>query len=264
MGLSPIGDSSASRIESLTQSPSPEACSPPTTPSWPSATPLGRGASASSGSGLRAAADRAATDGTFEPARAAIATSHHRARVRHGQAAPSAVEGRPTRSLKLRRATASRVRDQVVVTFFPAPHSYTGEDVVEISAHGSPVVLRGILRRAIDAGRAARRARRVHAARVSQRQARSDAGGSRGRLIDAVTPLQARAAFDQLEGTLTAAIARDRGGSVRSDGAARSVARFSGEGYHFVGRCTRPRRRLAICAMRVSRSCSAAARARAH
>ena len=29
----------------------------------------------------------------------------------------------------------------VVVTYFPAPHSYTGEDVVEISAHGSPVVL---------------------------------------------------------------------------------------------------------------------------
>ena len=49
-------------------------------------------------------------------------------------------------------------------------------------------------------------------------------------LIDAATPLQARAAFDQLEGTLTRAIARDRCGAVRSDRAARSVGRFSGRG----------------------------------
>jgi tRNA modification GTPase len=35
--------------------------------------------------------------------------------------------------------------DQVVVTLFRAPHSYTGEDVVEISAHGSPFTLRKIV-----------------------------------------------------------------------------------------------------------------------
>ena len=49
-------------------------------------------------------------------------------------------------------------------------------------------------------------------------------------LIDAVTPLQARAAFDQLDGTLTRAIARDRRGAVRSDRAARGVGRFSRRG----------------------------------
>jgi tRNA modification GTPase len=42
------------------------------------------------------------------------------------------------------RRTVSDAIDQVVVTYFPAPHSYTGEDVVEVSAHGSPVVLRAI------------------------------------------------------------------------------------------------------------------------
>jgi tRNA modification GTPase len=43
------------------------------------------------------------------------------------------------------RSDATRARgDEVVVTFFPAPRSYTGQDVVEISAHGSPVVLHGI------------------------------------------------------------------------------------------------------------------------
>ena len=49
-------------------------------------------------------------------------------------------------------------------------------------------------------------------------------------LIDAVTPLQARAAFDQLQGTLTRDDRRDRCRAVRADRAARSVDRFSGRG----------------------------------
>src|SRR5436309_1296620 len=53
-----------------------------------------------------------------------------------------------------RRATFTRSHavDQVVVTYFPAPHSYTGEDVVEVSAHGSPVVLRTIVEKAATCG----------------------------------------------------------------------------------------------------------------
>ena len=78
--------------------------------------------------------------------------------------------------------------------------------------------------------RAARRARRVHAARVSQRQARSRSGGSGRRSDRRRTPLQARIAFDQLEGTLTDAHRGDRRALVRSDRAARGVARFSGRG----------------------------------
>ena len=38
-----------------------------------------------------------------------------------------------------------RAVDQVVVTWFAAPHSYTGEDVVEISGHGSPLLLQEIV-----------------------------------------------------------------------------------------------------------------------
>ena len=49
-------------------------------------------------------------------------------------------------------------------------------------------------------------------------------------LVDAVTPLQARAAMDQLEGTLTVAIAADRRGALRSVRAARGVARFRRRG----------------------------------
>src|SRR5688500_4389722 len=53
-----------------------------------------------------------------------------------------------------RHATVTRIRatDEVVATYFPAPHSYTGEHVVEISAHGSPVVLQAIVASAIAAG----------------------------------------------------------------------------------------------------------------
>ena len=42
--------------------------------------------------------------------------------------------------------------DEAVVTYFRAPHSYTREDVVEIAAHGSPVLLQQIVRQASAAG----------------------------------------------------------------------------------------------------------------
>ena len=124
--------------------------------------------------------------------------------------------------------------DEVVATFFPAPHSYTAEDVVEISAHGSMALLREILRAAIGAG--ARLAepgeftlRAFLNGRLDLVQAEAVAD-----LVDAVTPLQARVAFDQLEGTLTRAIgAIDR---ELFDLAARLEASvdFPDEGYHFV------------------------------
>ena len=134
-----------------------------------------------------------------------------------------------------RPALPARRSDQVVVTFFPSPASYTGEDVVEISAHGSPVVLSSILRRAIDAG--ARLAepgeftlRAFLNGKIDLIQAEAVAD-----LIDAVTPLQARAAFDQLEGTLTGAI-----GGIESDlfdviAKLEASLDFPDEGYHFVG-----------------------------
>jgi tRNA modification GTPase len=43
-----------------------------------------------------------------------------------------------------------RAIDQVVVTFFERPRSYTAEDVIEISCHGSPVVLGYCMQRAVE------------------------------------------------------------------------------------------------------------------
>jgi tRNA modification GTPase len=130
--------------------------------------------------------------------------------------------------------SGDRAIDQVVVTYFPAPHSYTGEDVIELSAHGSPVVLRSIVESAMAA--TARLAepgeftlRAFLSGRIDLMQAEAVAD-----LIDAVTPLQARAAFDQLEGTLTRTIA-DLDASL-FDLIARLEASvdFPDEGFHFI------------------------------
>src|SRR5687767_5905917 len=126
------------------------------------------------------------------------------------------------------------VRDRVVVTFFNAPRSYTGEHVVEISAHGSPVVLNAIVRAAVDAG--ARLAepgeftlRAFLNGKLDLVQAEAVAD-----LIDAVTPLQARAAFDQLEGTLTTAIAAIEAQLFDLMARLEASLDFPDEGYHFV------------------------------
>ncbi|HLU20549.1 MAG TPA: tRNA uridine-5-carboxymethylaminomethyl(34) synthesis GTPase MnmE, partial [Pusillimonas sp.] len=43
--------------------------------------------------------------------------------------------------------------DAGIVLFFPAPHSYTGEDVLELQGHGGPAVMRRLLQRCLEAGR---------------------------------------------------------------------------------------------------------------
>jgi tRNA modification GTPase len=143
-------------------------------------------------------------------------------------------ELRPRHATLTETYNGTRAIDQVVVTYFSAPHSYTGEDVVELSAHGSPVVLQEIVESAMAAS--ARLAepgeftlRAFLNGRIDLMQAEAVAD-----LIDAVTPLQARAAFDQLEGTLTRAIA-DLDASL-FDLIARLEASvdFPDEGFHFI------------------------------
>ena len=69
----------------------------------------------------------------------------HRDRAAADRARPQPLEPRhATLARTIGRTPAPSI--SVVVTYFQAPHSYTGEDVVEISAHGSPVLLRAIVR----------------------------------------------------------------------------------------------------------------------
>jgi tRNA modification GTPase len=140
------------------------------------------------------------------------------------------------RALEPRHATYAHIPacDQVVATFFPAPRSYTGEDVVELSAHGSPVVLSGIVSAAMRGG--ARLAepgeftlRAFLNGRIDLPQAEAVAD-----LINAVTPLQARAAFDQLQGTLTDAIGEIDARLFDLIARLEASVDFSEESYHFV------------------------------
>ena len=50
------------------------------------------------------------------------------------------------------RAADGAVMDNGIVLFFPAPHSYTGEDVLELHGHGGPVVMQMVLARAVELG----------------------------------------------------------------------------------------------------------------
>src|SRR5688572_14324865 len=50
------------------------------------------------------------------------------------------------------RISSNDTFDRAVVTWFQAPASYTGEDVIEISMHGSPALLQSIVKGAMDAG----------------------------------------------------------------------------------------------------------------
>ena len=124
--------------------------------------------------------------------------------------------------------------DRAVVTFFPAPHSYTGEDVLEISAHGSPVLLRAIVDAAMRAGaRLAEPGEFTFRAFLRERIDLVQAEAVRD-LVDAVTPLQARAAFDQLEGTLTASIREIDTALFDLSAKLEASLDFPEEGYHFV------------------------------
>lgn len=97
--------------------------------------------------------------------------------------------------------------DQAVVTAFQAPHSYTGEDVIEIAAHGSPVVLQTVLRGAIVAGaRLAGPGEFTQRAFLNRRIDLTQAEAIHD-LIAAQTLEQARMAAQQLGGALSRRVA---------------------------------------------------------
>ena len=97
--------------------------------------------------------------------------------------------------------------DQVVVAFFQAPRSYTAEDLVEISCHGSPVVLRHAVERALRAGaRLAEPGEFTLRAFLRGRIDLPQAEAVRD-LIDATTLYQARIAAQQVGGSVSRRIA---------------------------------------------------------
>ncbi len=118
---------------------------------------------------------------------------------------------RPSASLEHARALLAEVIDpestqkidEALVTYFARPRSYTGEDLVEIAAHGSPVVLELLVRLALRAGaRLARPGEFTERAFLAGRLDLTQAEAVRD-LIEAQTLYQARIAAEQMGGALS-------------------------------------------------------------
>src|SRR5207302_1111524 len=91
----------------------------------------------------------------------------------------------------------------VVVTYFAKPHSYTTDDIVEISTHGSPVVLRHVVEMALARGaRLAAPGEFTMRAFLNGRLDLTQAEAVRD-LIESQTLFQAKVAAQQLEGALS-------------------------------------------------------------
>ncbi len=100
------------------------------------------------------------------------------------------------------QGAGSRI-DEVVVTYFAKPHSYTTDDIVEVSAHGSPVVLRHIVELCLARGaRLAEPGEFTMRAFLNGRIDLTQAEAVRD-LIDSQTLYQAKVAAQQLDGALS-------------------------------------------------------------
>ncbi len=100
--------------------------------------------------------------------------------------------------------------DQVMATWFAAPHSYTGEEVVEISCHGSPVVAGRIIETFLERGaRPAEPGEFTLRAVLNGKMDLAQAEAVRD-LIEAQTGYQAQVAREQLEGRLSRRLAASK------------------------------------------------------
>lgn len=124
-----------------------------------------------------------------------------------------ALGGKPPQSLQPRlaslttfRAAAGHPLDQGLLLYFPAPHSFTGEDVLELHGHGGPVVMQLLLQRCLELGARlaepgefTRRAYLNGKLDLAQAEAVAD-------LIDASSAQAARSALRSLSGEFSLAV----------------------------------------------------------
>jgi tRNA modification GTPase len=113
-------------------------------------------------------------------------------------------------SLSPRRATLTAFNDarhsaidEGIALYFPAPHSYTGQDVLELHGHGGPMVLQLLLKRCMELG--ARPAQPGEFTRRAYLNDKIDLAQAEGvaDLIDAATAEAARSALRSLQGAFS-------------------------------------------------------------
>lgn len=141
------------------------------------------------------------------------------------------------------RAAAPELIDECVAVRYEAPHSFTGNDLVELTLHGNPLLVSQVIDACVAQG--ARLAqpgefteRAVLNGKLDLVQAESIAD-----LINARTPLQAKLSLTNLEGTLSRSTAAIRQTLLEVVSRLEAALDFSEEGYEFITR-EEVRRRL--------------------
>ena len=162
-----------------------------------------------------------------------------------GSLVPQIAETLLGKRLAPREATTAGLRidgqliDLVVATFFAAPHSYTGEEVVEFSCHASPFIVRSILEwiaqqegcRMADPGEFTRRALAHGKLDLAEAEAVAD-------LIAATTATQHKMAMEQHTGRLSHLLNELRATLIRFAGLLELELDFSEEDVAFTDRST--------------------------
>lgn len=159
-----------------------------------------------------------------------------------GPRAPEIAEELAGEALEERKATFARLRDgedaidEAVVVRFVAPRSYTGNDLVEITLHGSPPVIERLLRAAI-----ARGARMAEPGEFTERAVLNGKidlvqAEAIGDLIESRTALQAKLALSNVEGSLSREGAALRELVVDILSRVEAALDFAEEGYEFIPR----------------------------
>jgi len=134
------------------------------------------------------------------------------------------------------RDAAGGTLDRGLALFFPAPHSYTGEDVLELHGHGGPAVLRLVLGRCLDLG-----ARPAQPGEFTRRAFLNDKldlaqAESVADLIDASSEAAARGAMRSLAGEFSARIAHLVGALIELRAVVEATLDFPDEEIDFLER----------------------------
>lgn len=146
------------------------------------------------------------------------------------------LSGQPAPEPRVATFTRLGDLDECVVTRFVAPHSFTGNDLVEVTLHGSPIVVERVVAACVERG--ARMAepgefteRAVLNGKIDLVQAESIAD-----LINSRTALQAKLSLANLEGVLSRRVAAIREALLQVISRLEAALDFSEEGYEFISR----------------------------
>lgn len=160
----------------------------------------------------------------------------------HRLATQHFVPQRPHAMLPMRRALLGQITlageelDQVLLTLFAAPNSYTGEDMAEIACHGSPYIVQTLLQSLLQEGaQAAQPGEFTYRAFLNGKLDLTQAEAV-NELIASRTATQHRTAFLQLEGALSTQISELRAKLLELTSLIELEIDFSDQDVEFVSR----------------------------